>query len=93
MTKYELVKAVASRTKLSQEVCGKVIDEFLAEMKECLLNGEKLIIANMFSLEPYTSAGRTIKNVNTGKVEQVPDKVKLKLKVSRSFKSELNEDN
>lgn len=90
MTKYELTKVVASRTKISQDTCGQVIDTLFDEIKNCLISGDKVVITNLFSLEPYTSAGRKIKNVNTGKIETTKPSIKIRLKASKAFKSDLN---
>lgn len=92
MTKYELTHKVVSRTGLKKDVCEQIIDTFMDEIKIALMNGEKVNFTNLFTVEPYHSADRTIRNVHTHEIQTIPGSVRVRFKISKTLKAEMNEE-
>ena len=51
MTKSDIINKISDRTELSKTACESVIDIFADEVKNCLVDGDKLIIKGFIGFE------------------------------------------
>lgn len=90
MTKSEIINKIAIRTGLSKTSCESVIDIFSDEVKNCLVNGDKLIIKGFIGFEVNERPERDGRNPKTGEVITFPAVKSVKCKISRAIKDAVN---
>lgn len=91
MTRNELITNIASKTKQSKVVCESVIDAFTEEIKDCLVNGDKILLKGFMSFEVIERGERDGKNLNTGDPITYPPVKSIKCRPSKAFKDAINE--
>lgn len=74
MTKDDLIKAIAAKTKRPQAEIGLVLDGLRAAVSEALQQGEAVTIPDLVKLTPKQRAARTARNPATGATVEVPAK-------------------
>lgn len=90
MTKSDVISNIAARTNLSKTSCEAVIDAFADEVKNCLVNGDKLIIKGFIGFEVNERPEREGRNPKTGAVDTFPAVKSIKCKISKAIKDAVN---
>lgn len=90
MTKSDIINKIADRTSLSKTVCESVIDIFADEVKNCLVDGDKLIIKGFIGFEVSERPEREGRNPKTGEVGTFPAVKSIKCKISKAIKDAVN---
>lgn len=90
MTKNDLITNIANKTGISKAICETVIDVFADEIKDCLVNGDRILLKGFMSFEVIERAEREGKNLNTGESITYPSVKSIKCKVSKAFKDAVN---
>jgi DNA-binding protein HU-beta len=87
----KLMTNISQKTGYSKEVCESVINTFAEEIKESLINGEKIIIKGFMSFEINERPERNGRNPKTGEVVSFPPVKTIKCKISKAIKEAINE--
>ena len=90
MGKTELIKRMAQRTGLTQEVCENAFDAMVEEIKEALVNDENVLIKGFMSFELSAMKERVGRNPATGEMISFPPVRKVNCKISRTIKDAVN---
>lgn len=91
MGKNELISRISKRTGMTKESCETVIDAFTEEIKDALVNGEKVMIKGFMSFEIGVRGERDARNPSTGDIEHFPAVKTVKCKVGQKIKDAVNE--
>lgn len=91
VTKKELTNRVHEKVYHPKGNCEEIIEVLFDEMKDALLNGEKISITNFLSLEPIEKDWHKGRDPQTGNVVEFPPHKTLRFRLSGSFKDELND--
>ena len=91
MGKNELIMKISQRTGIAKEPCEAVIDAFTEEIKDSLVNGEKVMIKGFMSFEVGSRCERDARNPKTGEIEHFPAVKTVKCKVGQKIKDAVNE--
>lgn len=73
MNKTEIVKAIAEKNDIEKKVAESVIETFIQEITQALINREKVSIHGFGSFESRKRDARTARNPQTGEDIQVPE--------------------
>ena len=92
MTKKEMIDRIAISTFFPKDDVEKVIDCFMEEVINSLLNDDKIIIKGFMTLETSKLAERQIYNPNKGQLETAPAKRTVRCKISKSIIDILNKE-
>lgn len=90
MTKSDIINNIATRTNMPKVSCEAVIDAFADEVKDCLVNGDKLIIKGFIGFEVNERPEREGRNPKTGTVTTFPAVKSVKCKISKAIKDAVN---
>lgn len=91
MQKSELIQGVAYHTRLPQRVCGYVIDTFLDEVKQTLINGEEVKLKQFGNFAINTRGKRSGLDLQSGEVVIYPARRVVKFNSCQELKDKLNE--
>ena len=91
MQKSELIQGVAYHTRLPRNVCAFVIDTFLDELKQTLINGEDVKLKTFGNFVVNTRSKRAGMDLPTGEVVIHPARRVVKFNACNDFKDKLNE--
>jgi len=75
MEKPELIAAVAKEAGISEDEATKIIDAFVAEIKDGLVKGEKVTISGFGTFLLTRRRAKTFINPKTRKTHQIPEKM------------------
>jgi len=92
MTKKEMIDRIAISTFLPKDDCERVIDGFIDEVINSLLNDDKIVIKGFMTMETGRLAERKIYNPNKGKLTIAPAKKTVHCKMSKSIIDILNKE-
>lgn len=90
MTKSDIINNIAERTGFSKSSCESVIDIFADEIKNCLVNGDKLIIKGFIGFQVNERPERKGRNPQTDEVSTFPAVKSVKCKISKAIKDAVN---
>ena len=96
MTQYRISKELERQVykehkiKISRYDAMIITDTIMEIIRKSLLNGEKVILPNLLTLTPHTTAAHSHYNINTKEIQRVPGKRKIKCKISKHFSDALN---
>lgn len=90
MTKSDIINNISNKTGLTKKDCESVIDAFSDEVKNCLVNGDKLIIKGFIGFEVSEHGERVGRNPKTGNVETFPPSKSVRCKISKAIKDAVN---
>lgn len=90
MTKADIVELVAERTGFTGKDVKIVMELFLEEVKNCLIEGNHLEIRGFGTFKVKNHKARKARNPKTGKEVMVPAMKKAVFKVSRELNRMLN---
>ena len=86
MNKEELVKAIATKSKLSQKATSDVISAILETVEKTVSKGKKITLVGFGSFEARKRAARTGRNPQTGKEIKIPAKKVPAFSAGKAFK-------
>ncbi len=86
MNKEELVKAVATSTKLSQKATSEVIAATIETIQKTVSKGKKVTLVGFGTFEARKRAARTGRNPQTGKELKIAAKTVPAFSAGKSFK-------
>lgn len=86
MTKTELIDKLSEKLGKTKKETGEFIDGLKEVAQETISNGEEFEIPNFVKIGIVTRAARTMRNVKTGELYDVPERKALKAKVSNGLK-------
>ena len=92
--KTDLIKQVwrdDDNPAMTRRMAEIAVDAVINAIKDSLLDGKRVHIHGLGTLEPIVSKPRMGRNPATGEPIQVPAKTTIKFKVSRDMKRELND--
>lgn len=90
MTKSNIITKISDRMGLPKTTCESVIDIFADEVKNCLVNGDKLIIKGFMSFEVSERPERDGRNPKTGEISTFPAVKSVKCKISKAIRDAIN---
>lgn len=91
MGKNELITNIAQKTGLPKASCESVIDTFADEIRDSLINGNKIIIKGFMSFEINELHERSGRNPKTGEICTFPATKSVKCKISKAIRDAINE--
>ncbi len=86
MNKEELVKAVATSTKLSQKATSEVIAATIETIQKTVSKGKKVTLVGFGTFEARKRAARTGRNPQTGKEIKIAAKTVPAFSAGKKFK-------
>ena len=86
MNKEELVKAVATSTKLSQKATSEVIAATIETIQKTVSKGKKVTLVGFGTFEARNRAARTGRNPQTGKEIKIAAKTVPAFSAGKKFK-------
>ncbi len=86
MTKREIVNKIAKRLGLTQELVKEVVEEFLVELEEALIRGERIEIRNFGIFKTKITKPRIARNPQTGESISLPARRKVSFKPGKLLK-------
>ena len=90
MNKEELVKAVATSTKLSQKATSEVIAATIETIQKTVSKGKKVTLVGFGTFEARKRAARTGRNPQTGKEIKIAAKTVPAFSAGKKFKEAVN---
>lgn len=90
MTKNEIIAIVSEKINITKNQCEQVIDCFIDELTNCLVNNDKLVIKNFASIYVSELSPRKARNPVTGKIVTNPATRIVKCKISPTIKNAVN---
>lgn len=90
MTKSEIINNIADKTELSKAACESVIESLAEEIKNCLVNGDKIIFKGFIGFEVSERPERKARNPKTGEIDTFPAVKSVKCKISKAIKDAVN---
>lgn len=90
MTKADIVELVAIKTGFTNKDVKVLIERFLEDVKDCLVEGKHLEIREFGTFKVKNHKARKARNPKTGDTVQVPARKKAVFKVSRELNKMLN---
>lgn len=91
MTRGDIIKKISKKTKCSIGMCGMIVDSFFDEVKDALVNGDRLMFKDFMIFEVSENGPRRRRNPKTGEVEMYPAHKSVHCKVSKALKDAINE--
>ena len=91
MNKAELIKKIADESKVPEGDTKKIIDELISEIKESLVNGEKVILPNFGTFVLVKRASKVFVNPRNGQKTNLPERTLPYFKASPKLKSKLQD--
>ena len=85
MTKADITKLIAEKTGHTARDTKMVVEQFLEEVKNCLVEGKHLEIRGFGTFRVRNHKARKARNPKTGEEVTVPAKKKAVFKVSREL--------
>ena len=89
MTKDELISKVAERSGISQQDAEAVINAFTEEIKQQLINGEKVTISGFGTFVLSQRKAKTFVNPKTGLKHDLPERNLPHFKADGDFKKNI----
>ena len=86
MNKEELVKAVATATKLSQKDTAEIIGATVETIQKTVSKGKKVTLVGFGTFEARKRAARVGRNPQTGKEIKIPAKTVPAFSAGKKFK-------
>ena len=90
MTKADIIEFVAEKSGHTVKDVKIVVEQFLEEVKNCLMDGKHLEIRGFGTFRVKNHRARKARNPKTGKAVTVPAKKKAVFKVSKELNKLLN---
>ena len=90
MTKADIVELVAEKSGNTVKDAKVVVEQFLEEVKNCLVEGNHLEIRGFGTFKVKNHKARKARNPKTGDTVQVPATKKAAFKASRELNKMLN---
>lgn len=90
MNKHQLIEKVANATFYSEKSVEYIFDEIVSQIKNGLMNNEKITIKELGSLKIKDRASRLGRNPKTGEEYHIPARKMPVFEVSEVFKNEIN---
>ena len=87
MTKADIVELVAEKSGLTARDVRIVVEQFLEEVKNCLVEGNHLEIRGFGTFKVKNHKARKARNPKTNEEVNVPSRKKAVFKVSRELNS------
>ncbi len=85
MEKPELISAVAKETGIAEDEATKIIDAFVAEIKDGLSKGEKVTITGFGTFLLSRRRAKTFINPRTKQTHQIPEKMWPQFRAGSDF--------
>ena len=92
ITKKDLIDQIAEETKTKQSTVKTVVHEFLDEITSELAKGNRLEFRDFGVFEVRERAARKAQNPKTMEPVKVPPKRKVKFKMGRLMREEMNNE-
>lgn len=86
----DVVKCVSDSTGLSCREVSGVIRKYQNIIHDCLIDGDRVSIHRVGSLEIAEQAARRCRNIHTGEPLEVPKKKRIRFRCSPDLKGTLN---
>lgn len=90
MNKTDLIKAVASKTGLTQDITSKTLDALLEEITICLKQGTAVALIGFGTFKVSPRAARDGRNPKTGDVIKIPASIAPTFSAGKSLKDAVN---
>lgn len=90
MTKIEIVNTVAEKTGLTKVKAEEAVETVLQLMKECLAQGEPIILRRFGSFQVRHKSARIGRNPKTGQGAEIPARKVVRFKAGKYFKEAVN---
>ena len=89
MIKKDIIEEIAKQTGLKKPMVRMVVEKFISEIRQALLNKERIEIRNLGVFKVKKVKAKKGRNLKTGEEIPVPERWKVTFKPSRFF-SQLN---
>jgi nucleoid DNA-binding protein len=90
MLKYEFIEKLSEKLGTNKKEARKFLNVFIDTFKECLLQ-DRIVIPGFIVGELKEIPSRTVRNPQNGKLILAPDRLKIKLKISRALKEKIRD--
>lgn len=86
MIKADLVEKVSQRTGLDKVVVKNIVDSFLINLRQALEQGQRIELRNFGVFQVRRRRAKVGRNPRTGERVEIPERLKITFKPSKSFK-------
>lgn len=90
MTRNDLIRNVSRMTNIDKSECEEILDAITSEIKDSLINGEKVFLKNFITFEISQRPERQGRNPKTGESVIYPPVKSINCRISKSFKDAVN---
>ncbi len=91
MKKAELVQRIAQSTGATQKDTEKMLDATIAVIEQALVEGDKVLLPGLGTLETKTRAARNCSNPRTGELIAVPAMQVPTFRAATTLKEKVNQ--
>ena len=91
MTRGDVIKKISKKKKCNYDTCAFVIDSFFDEVKNALINGDRVLFKDFMVFEVVENNPQRRRNPKTGEVEMYPAHKSVRCKISKTLKNAINE--
>lgn len=90
MTKHEFINRISEKYKMTKKEAAIAVDAVFDEIRNVLVDGDKIQITGFGTFEVVTRAAREARNPQTGEKLMMPETLVPRLKISKTFKDSLS---
>jgi len=91
LTKAEIVDAIYEKTNRNRAEVKNMVESLLSIMKQAIKKDHALLVSGFGKFEPYDKKARKGRNPQTDEAITLPPRKVVVFRLSRKFRSELNQ--
>jgi nucleoid DNA-binding protein len=92
MNKNDLVNSVSQKLRKTKKDTNQIINAFLEEVMDALINGERVVLSNFGTFEKSTTKPIDIYSPYDGKLLKNVHQIRIRFKSSNYFKNKLKDN-
>lgn len=90
MKKAELIECIANECDTTEALAKRMLAVFEKTVIKTLQRGGEVSLVNFFTLKPYKTKSRTIRNPRTQTPLQIKPRNRVQFRIGKGFKEALN---
>lgn len=90
LTRKELTETLAEQLGFSQNNCSQIVDSFLGNMKESMLNGESIKLVHFGTFTVRDKSPRRGRNPRTGETITIKRRQAISFRPSKKLREQVN---
>lgn len=90
MNRTELVETISNECDVSKALAKRMLDSFENAVINTMKNGGKFELLDFFTLTPYKTKERTIRDLRSKNMRKIKPRHRVKFRMGKGFKEALN---